>query len=81
MQPSSCKKTCSSMAGDDEKKIRKAAQQLDADSVCLDCEDGVAVTRKSAARDVIPRMLGELNFGRSERAVRINPFGELAWTA
>ncbi len=60
------------MPGDDERKIRKAAT-LDADCVCLDMEDGVALSRKDEARALIPAMLGELDFGRSERLVRINP--------
>ncbi len=62
------------MPGDDERKIRKAAT-LDADCVCLDMEDGVALSRKADARALIPRMLAELDFGRAERLVRINPVG------
>ncbi len=62
------------MPGDDERKIRKAAT-LDADCVCLDMEDGVALSRKDEARGLIPKMLTELQFGRSERLVRINPVG------
>jgi citrate lyase beta subunit len=60
--------------GDDPHKIRKAAT-LEVDSVCLDIEDGVAINRKRAARDVIVELLPELDFGRSERLVRINPVG------
>ena len=62
------------MPGDDERKIRKAAT-LDVDCVCLDMEDGVAASRKADARDLIPRMLRELDFGRAERLARINPVG------
>jgi citrate lyase beta subunit len=62
------------MPGDDERKIRKAAT-LDVDCVCLDMEDGVALSRKDEARALIPRMLHELDFGRAERLVRINPIG------
>lgn len=62
------------MPGDDERKIRKAAT-LDVDCVCLDMEDGVALSRKDEARRLIPAMLGELDFGRAERLVRINPIG------
>ncbi len=58
--------------GDDEHKIRKAAG-LQVDSLCLDLEDGVALNRKDAAREVIRRALGEVAFGASERLVRINP--------
>jgi citrate lyase beta subunit len=62
------------MPGDDERKIRKAAT-LDVDCVCLDMEDGVALSRKEDARALIPAMLRDLNFGRAERLVRINPVG------
>jgi citrate lyase beta subunit len=62
------------MPGDDERKIRKATT-LDVDCVCLDMEDGVALSRKDEARTHIPRMLRELDFGRSERLARINPVG------
>ncbi|MEW6504214.1 MAG: CoA ester lyase [Chloroflexota bacterium] len=59
---------------DDVRKIQKAAG-LDVDSICLDIEDGVAVNRKSAARENIGAALRTLHFGRSERLVRINPLG------
>lgn len=58
--------------GDDLHKIQKAAG-LPVDSVCLDLEDGVAQNRKDAAREVIRQALHELDFGASERLVRINP--------
>ncbi len=60
--------------GSDERKIQKAAT-LNADSVCLDLEDGVALNRKAEARVMVARMLRELNFGRSERLARINAIG------
>ncbi len=62
------------MPGDDERKIRKAAT-LDVDCVCLDMEDGVALSRKDDAWSLIPAMLRELHFARAERLVRINPVG------
>ena len=58
--------------GDDERKINKAVN-LGADSVCLDIEDGVAINRKEAARETIAQALRTLDFGRSERLVRVNP--------
>lgn len=58
--------------GSDWHKIEKAAGS-GADSVCLDLEDGVAPNRKSEARELVVRALGELDFGKSERLVRINP--------
>ena len=58
--------------GDDQRKINKALT-LGADSVCLDIEDGVAVNRKREARAAIVPALQTLDFGRSERLVRVNP--------
>lgn len=60
--------------GDDLHKVEKAAA-LGADCVCLDIEDGVAFNRKADARAAIAGVLPRLNFGRSERLVRINPVG------
>jgi len=62
------------MPGDDRHKIEKALT-LDVDCICMDMEDGVALNRKAEARRTIARALGELNFGRSERLVRINAVG------
>lgn len=59
---------------DDERKIHKAAG-LGVDSICLDIEDGVAVNRKSSARENICSALKTVHFGRSERLVRINSLG------
>lgn len=58
--------------GNDFHKIQKAAN-LDVDSVCLDIEDGVASNRKPEARKTISQALRSLDFGRSERLVRVNP--------
>lgn len=58
--------------GDDARKIAKAAAS-GADCVVLDLEDGVAAGRKEAARETIVSCLESLDFGRSERLVRINP--------
>jgi len=60
--------------GDDLHKVEKAAV-LGADCVCLDIEDGVAINRKADARVTIAGVLSRLDFGRSERLVRINPVG------
>ena len=59
------------MPGDDLRKIQKAAT-LDVDCVCLDVEDGVALHRKQAARETIAEALRTVDFGRSERLVRVN---------
>jgi citrate lyase beta subunit len=51
--------------------IQKAAAS-DADLVCIDLEDAVAVDEKPASRANVVRALQELNFGRRTRVVRIN---------
>jgi citrate lyase beta subunit len=62
------------MPGDDRRKIEKATT-LGVDCVCMDMEDGVAITRKSEARAVIAQAMKELDFGTSERCIRINSVG------
>ncbi|XP_024919634.1 citramalyl-CoA lyase, mitochondrial isoform X3 [Cynoglossus semilaevis] len=57
--------------GNDERKLKKLAS-LDVDCAVLDCEDGVALNKKNEARETIPRMLVELNLGRTEKCVRVN---------
>ncbi|XP_015219017.1 citramalyl-CoA lyase, mitochondrial isoform X2 [Lepisosteus oculatus] len=57
--------------GNDERKMRKLAS-LDVDCAVFDCEDGVALNRKAEARMTIPKMLEELNLGRTEKCVRVN---------
>ncbi len=61
------------MPGDDWKKISKGAG-LGVDSIIMDIEDGVALNSKQAARETIRKALssGEIDFGRSERLVRLN---------
>lgn len=58
--------------GSDEGKLAKAAG-LDIDGAILDLEDGVAFNQKDEARGLIRRALEMLDFGRTERLVRINP--------
>src|SRR5688572_5957904 len=62
------------MPGDDRRKIEKATT-LGVDCICMDMEDGVAVTRKAEARAVIAQAMKELAFGKSERCIRINSIG------
>jgi citrate lyase beta subunit len=66
--------------GDDNHKIHKAAS-LDVDSICLDLEDGVARNKKPVARETITRALQDMDFGRSERLVRINPVHSAEYAA
>lgn len=62
------------MPGDDQRKIEKGTT-LGVDSLVLDIEDGVALGRKEVARQMIAESLRTLDFGRSERVVRINAVG------
>jgi citrate lyase beta subunit len=62
------------MPGDDRHKIEKAIT-LDVDCICMDMEDGVAFTQKTIARRTIAAALQNLDFGRSEKLVRINAIG------
>ncbi|MCC6168985.1 MAG: CoA ester lyase [Caldilineaceae bacterium] len=57
--------------GDSLRKIEKAAA-LDADTLILDLEDGVARSQKEAARAVVGEALARLDFGPRERLVRLN---------
>src|SRR5512132_3071615 len=62
------------MPGDDRRKIEKATT-LGVDCICMDMEDGVAMSRKAEARAVISHAMKELIFGESERCIRINSIG------
>ncbi len=62
------------MPGDDRRKIEKSTT-LGVDCICMDMEDGVAMTRKTEARAIIAEALRELDFGGSERCIRINSIG------
>lgn len=62
------------MPGDNLKKIQKGLS-LGVDVVVMDLEDGVALNRKAEARATIAAALRDLDFGRSERMVRLNPIG------
>ena len=62
------------MPGDDRRKIEKATT-LGVDCICMDMEDGTAINRKAEARAVITQAMKELDFGDSERCIRINSIG------
>jgi len=59
------------MPGDNWKMITKSVT-LGVDSICMDMEDGTAVSRKAEARATIAKALQELDFGVSEKLARIN---------
>ncbi len=60
------------MPGDDRRKIEKGAG-LGVDAIIMDLEDGLAFNRKQAGRESVAAALREVDFGRSERLVRVNP--------
>jgi len=62
------------MPGDDRRKIEKSTT-LGVDSICMDMEDGTAVSKKVEAREIIAQAMKELDFGNSERCIRINNIG------
>jgi len=64
------------MPGDDRSKIEKGAA-LGVDSVIMDLEDGVALNNKAAARESVAAALREVDFGKTERLVRVNPIGSV----
>lgn len=57
--------------GDNEKKLAKAAN-IKVDSIIIDLEDAVAPAKKVEARSIVVEALSKLDFGRSERLIRIN---------
>lgn len=62
------------MPGDDRRKIEKATT-LGVDCICMDLEDGTALSKKAEARAVIARAVKELDFSRAECCIRINSVG------
>src|SRR5690606_14469785 len=56
---------------DSRRKIEKAAAS-DADVVILDLEDGIAVANREAAIATVVEVLQTVDFGRSERIVRLS---------
>jgi citrate lyase beta subunit len=60
--------------GDDWNKITKALT-LNVDCICMDMEDGTALSHKPYARTTIAKALRELDFGKTEKLARINAVG------
>lgn len=58
--------------GANEKMLTRSLE-LEADSLVLDLEDAVTPARKDEARDVVAGWLRDVDFGRQERMVRMNP--------
>lgn len=58
--------------GNNERMIRKAALELNPDSVIIDLEDAVPVNAKEDARRLIRELLPQLDWGNKELCVRVN---------
>ena len=63
------------MPGDSKRKIHRGASS-GVDVIVMDLEDGVAPSERRKARDTIRNCLHEVDFGRSESLVRVNPMGD-----
>ena len=63
--------------GSKERALEKA-MGLAADAIIFDLEDAVSPDEKSAARDLVARVLTDWDFGNRARIVRINGF-DTAW--
>lgn len=58
--------------GANEKMLTKSLS-IDADTLVLDLEDAVTPDQKSEARRIVASWLRDVDFGRQERMVRMNP--------
>ena len=58
--------------GANEKMLHKSLA-LEADSLVLDLEDAVTPENKDSARETVTDWLKNVDFGRQERMVRMNP--------
>ncbi|MDH4143749.1 MAG: CoA ester lyase [Acidimicrobiia bacterium] len=66
--------------GANEKMLTKSLA-LAADALVLDLEDAVTPDRKDEARGVVSGWLADVDFGRQERVVRMNPLDSPWWRA
>lgn len=57
-------------------ETRATIRDTNADMICLDLEDTVVASEKQTAREAIVGLLSEDIWGRSRRALRINPLSE-----
>lgn len=62
------------MPGDSKRKIQRGASS-GVDVIVMDLEDGVAQSERQLARVTIQECVQEVDFGRSETLVRVNPMG------
>ncbi|OQY47635.1 MAG: hypothetical protein B6242_04505 [Anaerolineaceae bacterium 4572_78] len=60
------------MPGDSMRKITKGSQ-TNVDTVIMDLEFGVILDRKDEGRQIVAQALSNLDFGHTERLIRLNP--------
>lgn len=77
-QPLSIRRSLLFMPGDSPRKIEKATT-LGADSIIADLEDAVVFSQKQAARETVAACFARLDFGGSERLIRMNPASTDLW--
>ena len=63
--------------GANEKMLMKSLDTA-ADALILDLEDAVTPENKDSARVTVASWLREVDFGRQERVVRVNPLDSLS---
>ena len=64
--------------GDERRKCEKGAT-VGADAIIFDLEDGVAASHKTEARSNVVEILQEIDYGGTERLVRLNPVSGPLW--
>jgi citrate lyase subunit beta/citryl-CoA lyase len=71
-RPPRVRRSAHFVPGANEKLLRRSLA-LDADALILDLEDAVTPENKASARNVVAGWLADVDFGRQERVVRMNP--------
>lgn len=66
------------MPGDSARKIEKSVE-VGADAIIADLEDAVAPSQKQAARETVVAAFQRLDFGPTERLIRLNPVSTSLW--
>lgn len=72
-RPQRIRRSVHFVPGANEKLLEKSLATT-ADSLVLDLEDAVTPDNKASARQTVTGWLRDVDFGRQERVVRINPF-------
>jgi len=78
LRPHRLRRSLLFMPGDSARKIEKAVE-LNADSIIADLEDAVALSQKEVARETVVACFQRLNFGPTERLIRMNAVNTGLW--